>query len=150
MHSGYTFVLSVCQYSMSHCISSKDVDQTPSFIKIILDLLSFGYLDYQWFSKIASYGFGMTSGWVNANRLFNYWWTVPLNVNCDLYRCEITSREYCNFMKGYFHEEATLCSQVSEHCTCWHISTDLFMWSSSAMLWIASRGCKDLQLYQCL
>ncbi|XP_051959156.1 inactive rhomboid protein 1-like isoform X1 [Xyrauchen texanus] len=29
-------------------------------------------------------------------------------------RCEITSREYCTFMKGFFHEEATLCSQV--HC----------------------------------
>ncbi|XP_018610281.1 inactive rhomboid protein 1 isoform X2 [Scleropages formosus] len=29
-------------------------------------------------------------------------------------RCEITSREYCEFMRGYFHEEATLCSQV--HC----------------------------------
>uniref|UniRef100_A0AAY4CPF0 Inactive rhomboid protein n=1 Tax=Denticeps clupeoides TaxID=299321 RepID=A0AAY4CPF0_9TELE len=29
-------------------------------------------------------------------------------------RCEITSREYCDFMKGFFHEEATLCSQV--HC----------------------------------
>ncbi|KAJ8387132.1 hypothetical protein AAFF_G00160720 [Aldrovandia affinis] len=29
-------------------------------------------------------------------------------------RCEITSREYCDFMTGYFHEEATLCSQV--HC----------------------------------
>ncbi|XP_061086934.1 inactive rhomboid protein 1 isoform X2 [Conger conger] len=29
-------------------------------------------------------------------------------------RCEITSREYCVFMNGYFHEEATLCSQV--HC----------------------------------
>ncbi|XP_044034058.1 inactive rhomboid protein 1 isoform X6 [Siniperca chuatsi] len=28
-------------------------------------------------------------------------------------RCEITSREYCNFMHGYFHEEATLCSQVA-------------------------------------
>uniref|UniRef100_A0A8B9KFM7 Inactive rhomboid protein n=1 Tax=Astyanax mexicanus TaxID=7994 RepID=A0A8B9KFM7_ASTMX len=28
--------------------------------------------------------------------------------------CEITSREYCDFMNGYFHEEATLCSQV--HC----------------------------------
>ncbi|XP_068610468.1 inactive rhomboid protein 1-like [Brachionichthys hirsutus] len=28
-------------------------------------------------------------------------------------RCEITSREYCNFMRGYFHEEATLCSQVA-------------------------------------
>ncbi|XP_043089911.1 inactive rhomboid protein 1 isoform X4 [Puntigrus tetrazona] len=28
-------------------------------------------------------------------------------------RCEITSREYCDFMKGYFHEEATLCSQDS-------------------------------------
>ncbi|XP_062444787.1 inactive rhomboid protein 1 isoform X6 [Rhea pennata] len=27
-------------------------------------------------------------------------------------RCEITSREYCEFMRGYFHEEATLCSQV--------------------------------------
>ncbi|XP_048349815.1 inactive rhomboid protein 1 isoform X2 [Sphaerodactylus townsendi] len=29
-------------------------------------------------------------------------------------RCEITSREYCTFMHGYFHEDATLCSQV--HC----------------------------------
>ncbi|XP_042252824.1 inactive rhomboid protein 1 isoform X4 [Thunnus albacares] len=28
-------------------------------------------------------------------------------------RCEITSREYCSFMHGYFHEEATLCSQVA-------------------------------------
>ncbi|XP_070304748.1 LOW QUALITY PROTEIN: inactive rhomboid protein 1-like [Salvelinus sp. IW2-2015] len=28
-------------------------------------------------------------------------------------RCEITSREYCDFMKGYFHEETTLCSQVA-------------------------------------
>uniref|UniRef100_H3DJG3 Inactive rhomboid protein n=1 Tax=Tetraodon nigroviridis TaxID=99883 RepID=H3DJG3_TETNG len=30
-------------------------------------------------------------------------------------RCETTTREYCTFMHGYFHEEATLCSpQV--HC----------------------------------
>ncbi|KAJ8363567.1 hypothetical protein SKAU_G00123980 [Synaphobranchus kaupii] len=29
-------------------------------------------------------------------------------------RCEISTREYCSFMHGYFHEEATLCSQV--HC----------------------------------
>ncbi|XP_062402182.1 inactive rhomboid protein 2-like [Sardina pilchardus] len=28
-------------------------------------------------------------------------------------RCEITTREYCSFMQGYFHEEATLCSQVN-------------------------------------
>ncbi|XP_060939555.1 inactive rhomboid protein 2-like [Limanda limanda] len=28
-------------------------------------------------------------------------------------RCEITTREYCTFMHGYFHEEATLCSQVN-------------------------------------
>ncbi|XP_045155441.1 inactive rhomboid protein 2 [Echinops telfairi] len=28
--------------------------------------------------------------------------------------CEITTREYCEFMHGYFHEGATLCSQV--HC----------------------------------
>ncbi|MGH0162132.1 UNVERIFIED_CONTAM: hypothetical protein FKN15_041571 [Acipenser sinensis] len=27
-------------------------------------------------------------------------------------RCDITTREYCTFMQGYFHEEATLCSQV--------------------------------------
>ncbi|TWW72062.1 Inactive rhomboid protein 2 [Takifugu flavidus] len=27
-------------------------------------------------------------------------------------RCEITTREYCSFMRGYFHEGATLCSQV--------------------------------------
>ncbi|XP_053711743.1 inactive rhomboid protein 2-like [Synchiropus splendidus] len=29
-------------------------------------------------------------------------------------RCEITTREYCTFMHGHFHEDATLCSQV--HC----------------------------------
>lgn len=29
-------------------------------------------------------------------------------------RCEIATREYCSFMQGYFHEDATLCSQV--HC----------------------------------
>ncbi|TWW59805.1 Inactive rhomboid protein 2 [Takifugu flavidus] len=33
---------------------------------------------------------------------------------CILCRCEITTREYCSFMHGYFHEDATLCSQV--HC----------------------------------
>lgn len=33
-------------------------------------------------------------------------------VTCASCRCEITSREYCEFMRGYFHEEATLCSQV--------------------------------------
>ncbi|CDW60087.1 rhomboid family protein [Trichuris trichiura] len=27
--------------------------------------------------------------------------------------CRITTREYCDFVRGYFHEEATLCSQVS-------------------------------------
>lgn len=31
---------------------------------------------------------------------------------CPSCRCEITTREYCSFMHGYFHEEATLCSQV--------------------------------------
>lgn len=34
-------------------------------------------------------------------------------ITCPSSRCEITSREYCEFMRGYFHEEATLCSQVS-------------------------------------
>lgn len=28
-------------------------------------------------------------------------------------RCEIATREYCLFMHGYFHEDATLCSQVN-------------------------------------
>lgn len=38
---------------------------------------------------------------------------------CLLYvcRCEIATREYCDFMHGYFHEEATLCSQVT-HTAC--------------------------------
>uniref|UniRef100_A0A182VDT3 Rhomboid-like protein n=1 Tax=Anopheles merus TaxID=30066 RepID=A0A182VDT3_ANOME len=27
--------------------------------------------------------------------------------------CRITTREYCDFVHGYFHEEASLCSQVS-------------------------------------
>jgi len=30
--------------------------------------------------------------------------------------CIITSREHCTFVRGYFHQELTLCSQVStEH-----------------------------------
>lgn len=33
--------------------------------------------------------------------------------------CEITTREYCDFMHGYFHEEATLCSQVSRAREAW-------------------------------
>ncbi|KAE9553933.1 hypothetical protein FO519_002859 [Halicephalobus sp. NKZ332] len=28
-------------------------------------------------------------------------------------QCRITTKEYCNFVKGYYHENATLCSQVS-------------------------------------
>ncbi|KAM3964518.1 rhomboid-5 [Aphomia sociella] len=28
-------------------------------------------------------------------------------------KCVITTREHCDFVKGYFHEEASLCSQVS-------------------------------------
>ncbi|XP_054166513.1 inactive rhomboid protein 1-like [Oppia nitens] len=45
------------------------------------------------------------------------------HMNCELIarpcclgiygECHITTREYCNFIKGRFHEEATLCSQVS-------------------------------------
>lgn len=27
--------------------------------------------------------------------------------------CRITTKEYCDFVRGYFHEEASLCSQVS-------------------------------------
>lgn len=36
-------------------------------------------------------------------------------------RCEITSREYCEFMHGYFHEEATLCSQVEQAHAKWAV-----------------------------
>ncbi|RWS15919.1 inactive rhomboid protein 1-like protein [Dinothrombium tinctorium] len=28
-------------------------------------------------------------------------------------QCQITTRDHCDFLRGYFHEEATLCSQVS-------------------------------------
>ena len=27
--------------------------------------------------------------------------------------CQITTREHCTFLRGYFHEEAALCSQVN-------------------------------------
>ena len=27
--------------------------------------------------------------------------------------CRITTKEYCDFVRGYFHDEASLCSQVS-------------------------------------
>lgn len=27
-------------------------------------------------------------------------------------QCRITTQEYCNFVRGYYHPEATLCSQV--------------------------------------
>lgn len=27
-------------------------------------------------------------------------------------QCRITTREYCDFVRGTFHEEASLCSQV--------------------------------------
>nr|XP_034960439.1 inactive rhomboid protein 2 [Zootoca vivipara]XP_034960441.1 inactive rhomboid protein 2 [Zootoca vivipara]XP_034960442.1 inactive rhomboid protein 2 [Zootoca vivipara] len=50
--------------------------------------------------------------------------TGLLHMDCDIKgrpcclgtkgSCQITTREYCEFMHGYFHEEATLCSQV--HC----------------------------------
>ncbi|KAG7242386.1 hypothetical protein INR49_023515 [Caranx melampygus] len=37
-------------------------------------------------------------------------------------RCEITTREYCTFMHGYFHEDATLCSQVARvHVFCAYV-----------------------------
>lgn len=29
--------------------------------------------------------------------------------------CRITTKEYCDFINGYFHEEASLCSQVNFH-----------------------------------
>lgn len=28
-------------------------------------------------------------------------------------QCRITTKEYCDFVQGYYHENATLCSQVS-------------------------------------
>ncbi|VDM98990.1 unnamed protein product, partial [Onchocerca ochengi] len=28
-------------------------------------------------------------------------------------QCRITTRDYCDFVEGYFHENATLCSQVT-------------------------------------
>ncbi|XP_070595978.1 inactive rhomboid protein 2 [Erythrolamprus reginae] len=51
-------------------------------------------------------------------------YTGLLHMDCDIKgrpcctgtkgSCEITTREYCEFKHGHFHEEATLCSQV--HC----------------------------------
>lgn len=43
--------------------------------------------------------------------------------------CRITTREYCDFVRGYFHEEASLCSQVGLQIFCiiqFHTTTFLF------------------------
>lgn len=40
------------------------------------------------------------------------WRKFQFHFACPSCRCEITTREYCSFMHGYFHEDATLCSQV--------------------------------------
>lgn len=63
-------------------------------------------------------------------------------------RCEITSREYCDFMKGYFHEEATLCSQVSKFLRRLRkvfrqdlIQTGYFLSSYRCTAWMMSVDC---------
>lgn len=28
-------------------------------------------------------------------------------------QCRITSKDYCDFVRGYYHENASLCSQVT-------------------------------------
>lgn len=33
-------------------------------------------------------------------------------------QCRITTKEYCDFVRGTFHEEASLCSQVYIARTC--------------------------------
>ncbi|GAU98687.1 hypothetical protein RvY_09801 [Ramazzottius varieornatus] len=49
--------------------------------------------------------------------------TAPPHMTCEVVghpcctgirgECQITTREYCDFVQGYFHEDALLCSQVS-------------------------------------
>lgn len=51
--------------------------------------------------------------------------------------CEITTREYCDFMHGYFHEEATLCSQVSRAREAWQ-----GMWDAMPAAMLMPRGCR--------
>lgn len=34
--------------------------------------------------------------------------------------CMITTREHCNFIKGYYHEDKYLCSQVKKKRSCWY------------------------------
>lgn len=50
--------------------------------------------------------------------------------------CRITTREFCDFVNGYFHEEASLCSQVCmESIVCeltFSLIVDLFSGSSIA------------------
>lgn len=49
--------------------------------------------------------------------------------------CEITTREYCDFMHGYFHEEATLCSQVSRAREAWQ-----GMWDTMLAVMLMPKG----------
>lgn len=38
-------------------------------------------------------------------------------------QCRITTREYCDFVRGTFHEEASLCSQVGFAAYCGDVNT---------------------------
>lgn len=40
--------------------------------------------------------------------------------------CRITTKEYCDFVRGTFHEEASLCSQVSKSSTCLFLRGEFF------------------------
>lgn len=37
--------------------------------------------------------------------------------------CMITTREHCEFVRGYFHEDAFLCSQVVKDNSCYCLIT---------------------------
>lgn len=45
--------------------------------------------------------------------------------------CRITTREYCDFIKGYFHEEASLCSQVTQ--SIWMIYSHWLMFHTNSL-----------------
>lgn len=69
---------------------------------------------------------------------------------CHVFRCEIATREYCAFMHGYFHEDATLCSQVQGICMCVRACVRVYITTLTSMLMDTLVFCRSTVWMMCV
>ncbi len=80
------------------------------FIKLILKNLNLCFKN-----ELRSYGFGITWGWLNDDRIFIFVWTIPLTA----YVWGTVSPNSCTFQSIQLH---------SYGCTCWRQQRKLTQW----------------------